>query len=178
MILIAFTGLKGSGKDTAALAYRGQGYAHVKMADGLKGMLRAMLSYQGVEPEVITRMLEGDLKEEPTAFLAGRSPRHAMITLGTEWGRDLMSGSLWVDIATARCRLFPAVVISDIRFPNEVDMVHRLGGKVYRIERGITDVDPHPSESQILTLAVDGVIANDFPTAATFVRHVQGMIAA
>jgi hypothetical protein len=50
----------------------------------------------------------------------------------------------------------PAVVISDVRFANEVEAVRNAGGKVVRIIRPNTEpVDNHVSESLTLTLPVD-----------------------
>lgn len=174
MRLIAFTGLKGSGKDTAASVFVDLGYEHVKMAGCLKGMLRAMLAYQLVDEATIDRMIDGDLKEAPSALLGGRSPRHAMQTLGTEWGRDLMTPTLWADLVRSRCAAFAKVVISDVRFPNEVDLVRSMGGKVYRVERGLAADDLHPSERLVLELDVDGVILNDQASAEDFREYVLG----
>lgn len=173
--LIGLAGTKGSGKDTAAAALAG--FENVKMAGALKLMLRALLAYQGVDQETIDRMIDGDLKEVPTAFLGGRSPRYAMVTLGTEWGRDLMASDLWIGIAERRIGLFDHVVVSDVRFPNEVAMVKRLGGEVFRVERtGSGAADPHPSESQIATLNVDGVLANIFSSAEAFQDYVRSAL--
>jgi hypothetical protein len=60
-------------------------------------------------------------------------------TLGTEWGRSLISDSIWVDLAKETiighldrgCN----VVITDMRFPNEVKMVRELGGHTIMINR-------------------------------------------
>lgn len=158
--LIAFTGLKGSGKDTAAEAL-GQEFVNIKMAGALKHMLRSLLEYQGARSSIIHRMLEGDLKEVPTGFFGGRTPRHAMQTIGTEWGRRLMADDIWIKITENVVAQHPFVVISDIRFPNEIDMVRRLGGQVYRVERGSTPADLHESEVHIPNLQVDGIIRND-----------------
>ena len=170
--LIAFTGLKGSGKDTAASVFVDAGYEHIKMAGALKDMLRALLTYQGVEPEMIERYVEGDRKEQPCTALSGQSMRRAMVTLGTEWGRDIIDPEIWIDVAARRCGLFPRVVISDIRFPNEADMVHRLGGQLIRLERG-ERADAHPSEAQVRDLPADFVVYNDFASADCLKAYIR-----
>jgi hypothetical protein len=43
-----------------------------------------------------------------------------MITLGTEWGRDLVHADIWTRLWAARAECFPLVVADDVRFPNEV----------------------------------------------------------
>ncbi|ARK07444.1 hypothetical protein LAV_00044 [Sphingobium phage Lacusarx] len=131
--LIGLIGRRGSGKDTAASVLLNGGYENVKFAGALKGMIRFLLAYQGVDAEIIERMIEGDLKEEPSIYLAGRSPRYAMQTLGTEWGRDLMGEDFWVGVTMVRAADKKAV-ITDVRFPNEVEAVEEAGGVPFGIE--------------------------------------------
>jgi hypothetical protein len=174
--VIGLTGRKGSGKDTAAAVYEAYGAEKLKMADGLKTMLSSLLIFQGVSEQIAYRMIEGDLKEVDTPFFGGRSPRFAMQTLGTEWGRNLMGEHFWVNIfanavATSAAQL---VVCSDVRFPNEVDAIHQMNGKVYRVDReGIDKSDAHPSEVLIDGLKVDGVILNTATTAEGFQEQVS-----
>jgi hypothetical protein len=173
MMIIGFTGLKGSGKDTAASVFIDAGFVNVKMADGLKAMLRALLAYRGADEETIERMLEGDLKETPSRLLGGRTPRYAMQTLGTEWGRNLMSDTIWVDATGDRCDQEEKVVITDVRFPNEVDFVTERDGHVYRVDRGAAPVDMHESEALIMGLPVAMVLKNDAPDRELFRAHVS-----
>lgn len=173
--LIAFTGLKGSGKDTASAVFVERGYQHVKFADSLKEMLRTLLRYRGADETVIERMIEGDLKEEPSPYLSGRSPRYAMQTLGTEWGRGLMADTFWIDAAEDRIRGQDRVVVSDARFENEAELIRKLGGSLYRIQRGTETpsvTDAHPSETEILTMPVDGVLFNTAASPAEFREKV------
>lgn len=179
--LVAFTGLKGSGKDTAASVFVERGYEHVKFADSLKEMLRTLLRYRGAPEAEIERMIEGDLKEEPSPYLSGRSARYAMQTLGTEWGRELMSETFWIDAAEDRLRGRDRVVVSDVRFGNEADLIRTRGGSLYRIQRGAETpaiADVHPSETEILTMPVDGVLFNTAATPAEFRERVIRPLAA
>ena len=130
--LIGLLGRKGSGKDTAALALLARGYQNIKFAGVLKDMIRVLLTYQGVDPLIVERMVEGDLKEEPTAFLGGQTPRFAMQTLGTEWGRTLIADDLWVKTAIRRSDGHETV-ITDVRFPNEMEAVVSAGGVCFGI---------------------------------------------
>jgi hypothetical protein len=172
--LIAFTGLKGSGKDTAVQA---TARVNVKFATLLKKMIETLLVEQGVDRQTIHRMLEGDLKEVPSPYLNGRTPRHAMQTIGTEWGRNCMGEDIWVNLTMNVVDACPgAVAISDARFPNEVAAIQARGGKVYRIDRGLPQNDLHPSEASILDLAVDGVIINDFSSAEEFRGCIQQLL--
>jgi hypothetical protein len=130
--LIGLIGRKGSGKDTAAEVLEGFGFQNVKFAGALKTMLRALLAYQGADEETIRRMIDGDLKEVPTTLLGGKTPRFAMQTLGTEWGRDLIGPDFWLNTAMTKAAQGDTV-ITDVRFPNEVNAVMDAGGSVIRI---------------------------------------------
>lgn len=158
--LVGICGKKFHGKDTAAMGLRD--FEVVKFAGGLKIMMRSFLTYCGVSAEMIERHIEGDLKEVPVECLNGRTTRHAMQTLGTEWGRDLISASLWADTFKRRIAQFDRVVCTDMRFPNECAMIKDLGGMTVRIVNPNVQVplDEHPSETQIDTLPVDIVIYN------------------
>jgi hypothetical protein len=167
--LIAFVGLRRSGKDTAAEALVNDGWKLLKFADGLKGMLRHYLEFVGAD--AIERMIEGDLKETPSKFLQGKSPRWAMQSLGTEWGRNLIGDNLWVDATISASRRYERVVISDCRFPNEAAAIKAAGGRIVRINRDGLTVDSHPSEQLIETLPFDFQIDNN-STVADLHRYV------
>ena len=156
--VIALCGLAGSGKSTVAehlIAHHG--YIRIKFADTLKSMLRLL----GLDD----RHIEGDLKELPCPMLGGATPRHAMITLGTEWGRDMIWRDLWV--SNWRTRVMAAleagarVVVDDMRFPNEADSATSVGALRIRIERPGLAVGQHASEAHAARLPVDRVILND-----------------
>jgi hypothetical protein len=164
--LIGLIGKKGSGKDTAAEALEAFGFQNVKFAGALKAMLRTLLAYQGVDENTIGRMIDGDLKEVPTEYLAGKTPRFAMQTLGTEWGRELIGADFWLDTAMKKASTGDTV-ITDCRFPNEVNAVHENGGTVIRIvAEGRTvfaetavGVD-HASETLMDNLPADSLLVN------------------
>lgn len=168
--LIAFCGRKYVGKDTAGRAYALQGYTVLKFADPLKEMLRTLLRIQGCPETEIERYIEGDLKEAPCEYLNGRTMRHAMQTLGTEWGRDKIDQAIWVDALGRRARHHDKVVVTDCRFPNEVVAIHALGGDVVRITRPSMGKgeDDHPSEKMIDKLDVDREVINDADSEREF----------
>lgn len=160
--LIALTGYAGSGKSTLAhlLAWEHR-FTIVKFAAPLKDMLRAL--------GLSEREIEGDLKEQPCALLGGHTPRRAMQTLGTEWGRELFGQDFWVGIAMHKVRAVldcgGRVVIDDCRFPNEAAAIRAAGGVVVRIVRpGVGPVNAHASEAQ--QLEVDGIVDNGGSMAA------------
>lgn len=130
--LIGLIGKKGSGKDTAAAVLEAHGFQNVKFAGALKAMLHTLLAYQGADETTCRRMIDGDLKEVPTPLLGGKTPRFAMQTLGTEWGRELIGADFWLSTAMTRAATGDTV-ITDVRFPNEVEAVMNSGGTVIRL---------------------------------------------
>ena len=157
--IIGFSGRAGSGKTTAAehLALT-HSFKRVSFADPLREMLYGL----GVSYDV----MRGPGKELPHADLLGQTPRHALQTLGTEWGRKCMGEDFWVGIAEREIhfhrRLGNRVVIDDVRFPNEVKMIREMGGMVIHIIGGKSEplqAGAHESETQ--ELGRDWLIRND-----------------
>src|SRR5271155_2972529 len=117
--IIGLVGPKGSGKSTLArLLEKEMGYRRTSFASPIKAMLTTLLGLQHVNPELIERMLNGDLKEVKTPFLAGCSPRRAMQTLGTEW-RDTLRRDLWTKIWETRVARMVLLSVDDVRFTHE-----------------------------------------------------------
>lgn len=163
--LVGLCGRKGSGKDTAGHALaESYGYKIIKFADPLKNMLRSLLTVQNCPFELRERMIEGDLKEVPSGYLGGQTPRYAMQTLGTEWGRDLIHKDFWIHCFINQIKLDDnsRYVCTDMRFDNEVELVKQLGGLTLRIQRETNrnSFSDHPSETAIDNLKVFRGILN------------------
>lgn len=146
-MIIALSGPAGCGKSTVA-EYLSEnfGFRRVRFAGPLKEMLRALYRSAGLEEDAIEARIEGPLKEIPDTLLCGRTPRHAMQTLGTEW-RDLINRDLWSRIWLSSAMQGPCVV-EDMRFEHEYDVVKAHGGIVVRIDRpGMKKSHAHSSEA-------------------------------
>lgn len=116
---------------------------------------------EATHPDIIERMIEGDLKEAPAPEFDGKSPRLVMQTIGTEWGRMMMHPDFWMVIARGRIRIAPWCVVTDVRFENEADLIHELGGQVIRVVRpGTGSGDHHASEKGLDDRYVDHSILN------------------
>lgn len=155
--VVAFTGVAGSGKSTATRYLESKGYMLVKFAAPLKAMMRAI----GLTDEE----LEGSLKERQRIALCDKTPRHAMQTLGTEWGRKCLGDDFWVNLWKFEAeRILEAggrVVTDDCRFPNEAAVVRAMGGDIYRlVGRGGIQGD---HESERCDFLHDCLIENDGP---------------
>jgi hypothetical protein len=157
--VIAFVGPIGCGKTTAAnYLIETFGFHRLRFAGPLKAMLRALgLS----EAEV-----DGDLKQAPCALLGYKTPRLAMQTLGTEWGREMITADLWVRAwrkAFDELHAGVNVVIDDMRFPNEADAVRAATSlhKIVRIERPDLSLPGAAHVSELHTIAANRTIVND-----------------
>lgn len=163
--LIGITGRKYHGKDTAAAIFVERGYMQLRFADPLKQMLRAFYRTVGLPDSDIEARIEGELKEVPCPHLRGKTPRYAMQTLGTEWGRQLIADDLWVSVLRTRAANAGKAVVSDVRFDNECAAIRDAGGQVYRIDAhqrvGSNKMSNHASELCIDALPVDATIDNN-----------------
>lgn len=169
-MLLGLGGKAGSGKTTVTNYLTTRGFRVQKFADPLKSMLSDLLISQGVEPGDTSMFTEGALKEVPTDLLGGKSPRHAMQTLGTEWGRGQLSEDFWVEAALRN--LGPGDrVFDDVRFPNEAIAIRNRGGIVVNVFRpDAPQVGRHPSENALADFAFDYVIYNDDDMETLFRR--------
>ena len=170
MRIIAVTGRKGSGKDTAAnVLHRADGeFKRLKFADPLKNMLRQLFADAGFDEATIERMIEGDLKETPFTELQGKTPRHLMQTLGTEW-RDHIGKDLWLGLTSSKASTCArggtsGIVITDMRFEHERAWAKQVGGCTVRVVGAFappdTSASRHPSETYIDEMPVDVELFN------------------
>lgn len=160
MRLVGITGRAGVGKNTVASLVPGAEV--IGLADPIYRGLATMLGID--ERELRDRAR----KEAPVEWL-GRSPRTLLQTLGTEWGRDTVRADVWLLLAERRIQELDragasAVVVADVRFANEAEMIRRLGGQVWEVRRSgqsIGDAGGHSSERGVCPELVDVVIEND-----------------
>jgi hypothetical protein len=164
-VIIAFSGLAGCGKSAAgAYLAESHGFARTRFAAPLKAMLAAFYASLGYPQSDIDMRLEGDLKERACPHLCNSSPRRAMQSLGTEWGRQIIGPSLWVDAwRETACRVLDEggrVVVEDCRFDDEAAAIRALGGIVVQIKGRGGIAGNHASEAGV---SPDMTIWNDGP---------------
>jgi hypothetical protein len=183
LIVGIYSTTPGAGKTTVANSLIKKGFFPIKFAGCLKNMLRTCLVYQGVAHNIIERMIEGDLKETPSEYLLGKTPRHAMQTLGTEWGRDLIGKNMWLNTTQMRINSNPlqSIVIDDLRFPNEYEFLRSQNRRSILIEvrrkNAVTNTT-HISEGSLANHTFDAVFINDPEThsAESFAQFVVDTI--
>lgn len=161
--LIGVTGLKFNGKDTIAGHLCAKyGYTRIGLADPLKEICSTLFGFSQDQ-------LYGDLKETPDPQWFNITPRKILQYIGTELFRERMGqldnnfkDEFWLLCAKKKINDLlnkdpnARVVISDVRFENECEMIKKLGGLTLRVTRpGInTTADLHSSEKCIPTLEV------------------------
>lgn len=100
-----------------------------------------------------------------------------MQTLGTQWGRQMISPDIWIAAWTAQASATGEPVIADdVRFPNEAAAVRALGGVVLWISRPSDDLpDICAHESELQTFPADAVIANTLTERALILRAKKAL---
>lgn len=154
--VIGLVGAKGSGKSTA---YQGlTRYQVCPLASPLKKMLSALgLPYESIH---------GADKEKPLDMLYGKTARHAMQTLGTEWGRQHIGENFWLDRWWDAARtyisgtLWRYVIVDDVRFLNEATYLRNKGATIIRVVRPGYTGDGHASETEQANIVVDATLNN------------------
>lgn len=161
-MIIGITGKKGHGKDAIGqiLAER-HAFWTTAFAAPLKEAVKVALR---MTDEQIYGPIETKETVDPRY---GVTPRHAMQTLGTEWGRQMIHEDVWALSAMARIREEPPGTnwaITDLRFLNERRLLRAAGGLVLRVIRpGARSgkFEEHESERAIDDLIPDIVIYNN-----------------
>jgi hypothetical protein len=123
----------------------------ISFAEPIRLMLSALLRTHLTSQEVQRALFTQEGKRTPLAILQGQTPRHALQTLGTEWGRSLIGPNLWIDIQMEHVRNYMehgvSVIFDDVRFASEYAAIHDHGGTVVRVfNAAVHDVDGHVSE--------------------------------
>lgn len=82
------------------------------------------------------------------------TPRIALQTLGTQWGRRLHP-SIWASAGLRRAHSLYGI-ITDGRFRNELEAAQRSHAHTVLLLRGLAEsTDPHPSEAELREMAKD-----------------------
>ena len=164
----------GAGKTTVSKRLiEEHGFTKVSLAGPLKFAVKSFLSAAGFRADEVQEMINGSRKETPIAILGNKSPREMMQTLGTDWGRNMVDENIWINQTEPYINDYIArgksVVVDDIRFQNEVDMIRRCGGFIIYVDRAPdksfwdlpANVTSHVSEGDVSWADADYVIQND-----------------
>ena len=139
------------GKSTAAKFLRvHHGYHVISFASPLLEMVETFLMHHGLSIEEIDYYCR--LEKEQTIPCVGRSYRYLARTLGTEWGRNLVGESVWLDAFAQKFERYSSrhpICVDDLRFGNELRLLCKIGFTFVKLtretERDISQ-DSHASD--------------------------------
>ena len=143
-MIIGFVGFIGSGKDTAAdYLVNFHGFRRDSFANTLKDAVAAVFGWDRVLLEGRTKEAR-EWREQVDEWWAKRldmphlTPRWILQYWGTEVCRQGFHDDIWIASVENKMRkTTDNIVISDVRFPNEINAIHNAGGLVVRIKRGV-----------------------------------------
>lgn len=126
------------------------GYQALSFASPLLEMVETFLMHHGLNIYDIEHYCK-KAKETPIPGI-GRSYRHLARTLGTEWGRNLVKETTWLDAFEQKFDRYSSkhpIVVDDMRFRNETFLLKQKGFALVQIRRKTDrprDSDNHRSD--------------------------------
>ena len=174
-MLLGFAGSAGVGKTTTAEWFVDNlGYVKLSYATPLKVSLSILTGLP------LEYFLDIKLKEKEIPGLNGITPRILMQKMGTDFVRNMIDHDFWI------WRMRQAIsdnshhniVIDDIRFDNEAQLVRDNGGVVVHLVRDFrspTKNNDHPSEQQIM-YHKDDIVVNSLESVSLTAKHIAGLI--
>jgi hypothetical protein len=147
-MILGLLGFIGSGKGTVASQLVNEfNFRQDSFATSLKDACAAIFDWP-------RDLLEGDTSESrefreipdewwsEKLLIPNFSPRLALQLIGTDSLRNNFNQDLWFLTLQNRIRKNPNqnVVISDVRFPNEIKFIQEQGGTLIRVNRGPTPI--------------------------------------
>lgn len=146
--LVGLTGYAQSGKDTSAGFMAEHGFQRLAFADALKN-LAVLAGPEFADRTDYIRPL-ADIVEQYGWEYAKASVggvREFLQDLGVGV-RDIIGSETWVNVVLRQLQPGGLYVITDVRFPNEVQAIRRAGGTIARVQRpGTGAVNAHVSEA-------------------------------
>lgn len=153
-MLIGVAGPKGSGKDTFAERFK----LYVPcvsraFAEPLKQVCKKLFLLSN-------RQLYDTEAKETVDARWGLSPRQMFQQVGTDYVRRQIDPNFWLkhfELWYAQQPPGTNVIVPDVRFQNEVDLIHRLGGKVVYIYRPFCQNSGDLHESEVSATELEGI---------------------
>jgi hypothetical protein len=142
-MIVGFVGFIGSGKDTAAdYLVNFHGFRRDSFANTLKDAVANVFGWDRTLLEGRTAEARA-WREEVDPWWAERldmpnlTPRWILQYWGTEVCRQGFHDDIWIASVENKMRkTTDNIVISDVRFPNEIRAIHNAGGIVIWVQRG------------------------------------------
>ena len=142
MFLIGICGMEGSGKDSIAnFLIQEYDFTRISFASVLKDVVAVLFDWdrtllEGLTPESRVWREQVDPWWSEKLSIPNFTPRVALQRIGTDTIRNHFHPDIWLLAVERQLQKYTRVVISDCRFPNELDLIRRLGGTIWRVDRG------------------------------------------
>ena len=129
-MIIGLSGLAGSGKSTVArFLVERRAFVEISLAAPMKRIVQDLFAFSDMQ------LYGPSSARNDVDPRYGVSPRHVLQTLGTDWGRACWP-DVWVSRVIRQAAEYPAVVVPDCRFKNELAAIRAAGGKLWRLTHG------------------------------------------
>ena len=161
MSLIGLGGYAYAGKDSIANVLEEMGWFRTYMSAPLEQALLTLNPYIINEKFQIVRYAELHAAVGYDESKKNPEVRRLLQTLATEVVRNMFGDDVWIDLAFASLPPDADVVITGIRYPNELEAIRHSGGKAYWVDRpGFGPVNDHSSDNTLGPDDFDGIIPN------------------
>lgn len=167
--ILGITGKMFSGKDTVA-EFLHFAFRNSRITSFAYPMKQMMIDYFGFTHDDLYT-IEG--KNSYNDFW-GMTNRDALQKIGTECFRNNFHTDTWLKTMEVNIINNPTklIIIPDVRFPNEAELVHALDGSILKIVRDDVVRDPkqmtHASETMIDQISYDMLLINNKDKASLF----------
>jgi hypothetical protein len=163
-MILGLHGFAQSGKDTmAGILIEKLGYRRIAFADILREALYRLdpvVGFTNGELLTVTRVVDEIGWEK--AKVQYSEVRRLLQVIGTEVGRDLIDENVWVNLAMKGVGVNDKVVVTDVRYPNEIDAINKLNGVLIKIRRpDLGPINNHVSDSGLPDEMFDFIIDNE-----------------
>lgn len=177
-MLVGLTGYAGAGKDEIGKILITKGFHRLAFADKVRDCLYALNPYVPI--------LKGEV--DPGPLIVGKKRRQTVLfrrvaeivddlgwddakqnpeirvllqRMGTDVGRKIIGPDVWVHALQRDFDSHQDIVVTDVRFPNEAEVIDNSGGYVWRVDRpGVGPANDHESERYIPEIPVEYVVEN------------------
>lgn len=202
MIILGICGFQGAGKDTFAnYLVSNHNFIKFSFAGATKDVLNVLFGWNRA-------LLEGDTIESrkfretediwwsKKLGIPNLTPRKTLQLIGTDLFRKHFNSEIWIRVVEKKILTQletdpnSNIIISDCRFPNEIQMLRNLGTRIISIQRNLPAwfdkyksgidckeaLELHESEISWIREDYDHVITNDFETKELFELEINKFV--
>jgi len=157
-MIIGLAGYARSGKDEVAkILVKNYGFRRIAFADPIREFVLRVnpILENGYRIGEVVKQFDWEIAKKQD------ESRRLLQEVGLV-ARDMFGPNFWVDLAIKDIKFGENVVISDVRFKNEVAAIRQLEGKIFRVMReGVGPVNGHISETELDDVYFNAYIPNN-----------------